>query len=66
MLVPDLGDVLEISGYAVGTLIAFVLPAAFSFNLEGFTIDATVTLSVGGGVGLIGTAFSLRRLVLGG
>jgi amino acid permease len=62
-LAPSLGDVLDLVGCAAGTMIAFVLPGLFSFRLQGYTHLAAVILAVGGIVGLIGTVFSLQKLI---
>lgn len=63
ILAPSLGDVLDLVGCAAGTMIAFVLPGLFSFRLQGYTHLAAVILAVGGIVGLIGTVFSLQKLI---
>jgi hypothetical protein len=44
-------------------MIAFVLPGLFSFRLQGYTHLAAIILAVGGIVGLIGTVFSLQKLI---
>jgi amino acid permease len=63
ILAPSLGDVLDLVGCAAGTMIAFVLPGLFSFRLQGYTHLAALILAVGGIVGLIGTVFSLQKLI---
>jgi amino acid permease len=60
---PSLGDVLDLVGCATGTVIAFILPAMFSFKLHGYSHLALAFLVVGASVGLIGTFFSLVELV---
>ena len=59
---PNLGDVLDFIGCCSGTLIAFVLPGLFAIRLQGWTVIATVTLLVGGIIGIIGTICSLQKL----
>jgi hypothetical protein len=65
IVAPSLGDVLNLVGCATGTLIAFILPALFSFRLQGYTHLAMLILVVGGAVGLIGTYFSLHKIFFG-
>lgn len=59
---PSLGDVLDLVGCASGSLIAFIIPACVSFQLQGYTLLATVLLLVGGVVGIVGSFFSIRKL----
>lgn len=61
--VSTLGDVLDLVGSATGTIIAFVLPAMFSFKLKGYTNTACLIFVVGGTVGVVGTFQSLRKLL---
>jgi amino acid permease len=61
---PSLGDVLNLVGCASGALIAFILPACFSFKLRGYTNLAAILLVVGLIVGLMGTTLCVRQLVL--
>jgi len=42
---------------------AFILPGLFSFRLQGYKHLAAFILAVGGVVGLVGTAFSLQKLI---
>lgn len=63
ILAPSLLDVLNLVGSATGTLIAFVLPALFSYRMRGYTHLATLLLVVGGSIGISGTYFSLVKLV---
>lgn len=62
ILAPSLGDVLDLVGCATGTVIAFILPALFSFRLRGYTHFAAFILVVGGAVGSVGTTFSTLKL----
>lgn len=59
----SLGAVLNLNGCVCGNLISFILPALFSFRLEGFTWVGAVLLAVGGIVGSLGTYLSLRDLL---
>jgi len=63
ILIPTLGDVLDLVGSATGTAIAFILPALFSLKIIGFTFEGLFLLIIGGVVGCIGTAFSMKKLV---
>lgn len=63
ILAPSLGDVLDLVGGGTGTVIAFILPGLFSFRLQGYTHLAAFILAVGGLVGLVGTAFSMQKLI---
>lgn len=58
---PDLGKVLDLIGCACGTMIAFILPAALAFRLEGYSHTALLIAVVGGVVGVIGTYGSIRE-----
>lgn len=60
---PNLGDVLDLVGCATGTLIAFVMPGLFSLQINGYSTQGAILLGVGGLVGMIGTIFSLQRLL---
>lgn len=61
---PNLGDVLDLVGCASGTIIAFIVPALLSFRLEGYSHLALMILTVGGSVGIVGTYFSIKKLVI--
>jgi len=63
ILAPSLGDVLDFVGCATGTVISFILPALFSFQLRGYSNLAALILVVGGFVGSVGTVFSVKKLV---
>ena len=63
IVAPSLGDVLNLVGCATGTLIAFILPAMFSFRLEGYSHIAALILTVGGVIGGFGTVLSFNQLV---
>ena len=60
---PSLGDVLDLVGAFSGTLLAFVLPAIFSFKLRGRSRLSLIILGVGGTVGLLGTFYSVGQFV---
>jgi amino acid permease len=60
---PSLGDVLDLVGAFTGTLLAFVLPALFSFKLKGYSRLSCAILSIGGFVGICGTISSLMKFV---
>jgi sodium-coupled neutral amino acid transporter 11 len=64
IVAPSLGDVLDLVGCATGTVIAFILPALFSFQLRGYSNLAALILIVGGLVGSIGTVFSIRKVII--
>lgn len=57
---PSLGHVLNLVGCATGTIIAFLLPALFSFRIEGYSHVAMIIFLVGAIVGPVGTYFSLK------
>lgn len=63
IVAPSLGDVLDLVGCATGTVIAFILPALFSFRLAGYTHLSAFILMVGGAVGFVGTFFSVKKLI---
>lgn len=63
IVAPNLGDVLNIVGCATGTVIAFILPALFSFQVNGYSHTAMLILIVGGIVGMVGTFFSTKQLI---
>mmetsp|Transcript_18687 Transcript_18687/g.27899 ORF Transcript_18687/g.27899 Transcript_18687/m.27899 type:complete len:621 (-) Transcript_18687:676-2538(-) len=63
ILAPSLGDVLDLVGCATGSVIGFVLPALFSFKLDGYSHLALLIFMVGAVVGVVGTVFSLRKLI---
>lgn len=63
IVAPSLGDVLDLVGCATGTVIAFILPALFSFKLRGYTHLAGVVGFVGTIVGFVGTIFSTKKLL---
>ena len=60
---PNLGDILDLTGCASGTLIAFVIPALLSFYIEGYNHLAMVLFAVGGVIGTVGTFYSINQLV---
>ena len=60
---PSLIDVLDLVGAFTGTLLAFILPALFSFKLKGYSHDSLAIIGIGGIVGLLGTGFSLVKFV---
>ena len=57
---PSLGHVLNLVGCATGTIIAFLLPALFSFRIEGYSHVGMIIFLVGAIVGPVGTYFSLK------
>jgi amino acid permease len=59
---PSLGDVLDLVGCATGTLIAFILPSCLALRLQGYSHLAAIILIIGGVVGVVGTAYSLKKL----
>jgi amino acid permease len=61
---PSLGDILDLVGCASGTLIAFIIPALLSFRLEGYTNLAMLIFTVGGAVGVFGTYYSVKQLIV--
>jgi amino acid permease len=63
LLVPSLGDVLNLVGCVSGTMIAFILPAMFSFRLKGYTHLAGLIFLVGGTVGTVGTIFNFQMIL---
>lgn len=63
ILAPSLADVLDLVGCTTGTVIAFILPALFSFKLRGYSHLAAFILFVGGTVGLVGTFLSLQTMI---
>jgi len=65
ILAKSLGDVIDLVGCSMGSLIGFVLPAAFSLKLDGYNHLAMVLLLVGSVIGLVGTYFSMRKLIVG-
>ena len=66
ILTPSLLDVINLVGSATGTLIAFVLPALFSYRMRGYTHLAVALVLVGGSIGILGTYLSLVKLLGGG
>lgn len=58
----SLGVVLNLTGCATGTLIAYVMPAVFSFRIQRRTATGTLLLTIGGTVGLVGTYFSFAAI----
>lgn len=66
ILAPSLLDVINLVGSATGTLIAFVLPALFSYRMRGYTHLAVALVLVGGSIGILGTYLSLVKLLGGG
>jgi len=63
ILAPSLLDVVNLVGSATGTLIAFILPAVFSYKMRGYTHLAATLLLVGGPIGISGTYLSLVKLM---
>uniref|UniRef100_A0A7S2XQC9 Amino acid transporter transmembrane domain-containing protein n=1 Tax=Attheya septentrionalis TaxID=420275 RepID=A0A7S2XQC9_9STRA len=63
IVAPSLGDVLDLVGCASGAVIALILPALFSLKLTGYSHLAAFILTIGGVVGVIGTFFSVKKLV---
>jgi amino acid permease len=59
---PSLGDVLDLVGCATGTLMAFILPSCLALRLQGYSHLAAFILIIGGVVGVVGTAYSLKKL----
>jgi amino acid permease len=62
IVAPSLGDVLDLVGCATGTLIAFILPSCLALRLQGYSHLAAIILIIGGVVGVVGTAYSLKKL----
>jgi amino acid permease len=60
---PSLIDVLDLVGAFTGTMLAFILPALFSFKLNGYSHTSLAILVIGGAVGLLGTSFSLVKFL---
>jgi hypothetical protein len=60
---PSLIDVLDLVGAFTGTLLAFILPALFSFKLKGYSHVSLAIIGIGGIVGLLGTGFSLVKFL---
>lgn len=60
---PNLGDILDLVGSGSGTAMAFILPGLISFQLQGYTRLAMFILVVGGAIGFVGTACSLKKLL---
>lgn len=60
---PSLGDVLDLVGCATGTMIAFIVPAALSFRLQGYNRTAALLLVIGILVGVVGTVYSSKQLL---
>lgn len=60
---PSLGDVLDLVGCATGTLIAFIIPALLSLQIEGYSHLSLLILLVGGLVGSVGTFFSVKKIL---
>jgi len=65
VIAPSLGAVVDLVGCATGTIMAFILPAMFSFRIKGFSFVALLSLVVGGIVGSIGTFYSVKNLING-
>jgi amino acid permease len=63
LVAPNLGDILNLVGSATGTAMAFILPGLLSFKLHGYTRLAAFILAFGGPIGLVGTIYSLKKLV---
>jgi amino acid permease len=62
IVAPSLGDVLDLVGCATGTLIAFILPSCLALRLQGYSHLAAIIFIIGGVVGVVGTAYSLKKL----
>ena len=63
----SLGAVLDLVGCLSGTAIAFIIPAAIQIKMgERVDVWVCLMLSVGLIIGLVGTAFSLKKAVEGG
>ena len=63
----SLGAVLDLVGCLSGTAIAFIIPAAIQIKMgERVDVWVCLMLSVGLMIGLVGTAFSLKKAVEGG
>lgn len=60
---PSLGDVLDLVGCFSGTIIAFIFPALLTFRLRGFSLIGVLILAVGGTVGVVGTSYSVKKLL---
>ena len=60
---PSLIDVLDLVGAFTGTMLAFILPALFSFKLKGYSHVSLAIIGIGGIVGLLGTGFSLVKFL---
>ena len=60
---PSLGDVLDLVGCATGTIIAFILPGLLAIKIEGYSILGVILLVVGGIVGVVGTYYSIQKLI---
>merc|ERR1712187_332799 len=61
----SLGDVLNLIGCSSGTVMAFILPALFSFKVEGYSHLNGFLLVFGGFVGIVGTHSSLVQIING-
>ena len=61
----SLGQVLNLIGCVSGTMISFVLPALFSYSLQGWTWRGVLLGTVGTLVGIVGTGYSLADLWVG-
>lgn len=64
IVAPNLGDVLDLVGAASGTSMAFILPGLLSLKMQGYTFLGLFIFAVGGAIGIIGTGFSLKKLVV--
>eukprot|EP00956_Cyclotella_meneghiniana_P034945 scaffold109781_cov92-Cyclotella_meneghiniana.AAC.2 len=60
---PSLGDVLNLVGAFTGTLLAFILPALFSFTLKGYNKTSLAIVSIGGLVGVCGTLSAIIKFI---
>ena len=58
----SLGSVLNLTGCATGTVISYILPAMFSYQVRGHTILGSTLFLVGGSIGLVGTYYSILAL----
>lgn len=52
-------------GILCDAVIAFILPAVFSYKLMGHTFLGSTLMVVGGTVGVLGTYFSLVQVIHG-
>mmetsp|Transcript_22830 Transcript_22830/g.47638 ORF Transcript_22830/g.47638 Transcript_22830/m.47638 type:complete len:167 (+) Transcript_22830:89-589(+) len=61
----SLGDILNLNGCISGSLIGFILPAIFSYQLEGrVTILGATLFGTGAFVGVVGTYFTVKTMLI--